>query len=139
MGTQQQMQQQKQFTGTAMNTDGNRLPLMLASLPDTIYKFLLELLLNIKYEKFISWTGNDWEFKINDPVRVSQLWMKRQKKTKMNYDILSRNIRYYYGKGIIERTHNKEYVYYFVLDLRTMLNITPSQLWKKYKLTPKPV
>ena len=137
---QQQLPQQRQLMGVPMNTvPSDKLSMFLASCPNTIWKFLLELLLDRNFGKLISWTGNGWEFKIIDPEMVSQLWMKKKNKKKMNYDILSRNIRYYYGKGIIEKTEGKEYVYYFALDLQTKVNLTPIQLWKKYNLTPKVV
>lgn len=39
----------------------------------------------------------------------------------MNYEKLSRGLRYYYDKNIIHKTAGKRYVYRFVCDLQTLL------------------
>ena len=53
-------------------------------------------------------------FKIEDSARVARLWGKRKNRPAMNYDKLSRSIRQYYKKGIIQKTeHSKRLVYQF--------------------------
>ncbi|VDM40522.1 unnamed protein product [Toxocara canis] len=41
-----------------------------------------------------------------DPEAVAKLWGIRKRKPSMNYDKLSRALRYYYGKGIVK--NNKD-------------------------------
>lgn len=54
----------------------------------------------------------------------------------MNYEKLSRGLRYYYDKNIIHKTAGKRYVYRFVCDLQTLLGYTPEELWRAYGLVP---
>ena len=46
----------------------------------------------------ISWTTADGEFKLHNSEEVARLWGLRKNKTNMNYDKLSRALRYYYDK-----------------------------------------
>lgn len=46
----------------------------------------------------ICWTSNDGEFKLLKAEEVAKLWGLRKNKTNMNYDKLSRALRYYYDK-----------------------------------------
>ena len=72
-------------------------------------------------EVIISWTGDvAWEFKLHDPDEVARLWGCRKNKPKMNYEKLSRGLRYYYDKKIITKTQGKRYVYKFVCDLQKL-------------------
>lgn len=43
----------------------------------------------------------------------------------MNYEKLSRGLRYYYGKNIIEKVHGKRYVYQFMCDIPKILGYDP--------------
>lgn len=56
----------------------------------------------------ISWTSNDGEFKLHNSEEVARMWGLRKNKTNMNYDKLSRALRYYYDKvGLwLHSTHN---------------------------------
>ncbi|XP_028669434.1 ETS domain-containing protein Elk-3 isoform X2 [Erpetoichthys calabaricus] len=64
----------------------------------TLWQFLLQLLLDQKHENLICWTSNDGEFKLLKAEEVAKLWGLRKNKTNMNYDKLSRALRYYYDK-----------------------------------------
>ena len=64
----------------------------------TLWQFLLQLLLDQKHEHLICWTSNDGEFKLLKAEEVAMLWGLRKNKTNMNYDKLSRALRYYYDK-----------------------------------------
>lgn len=77
---------------------------------------MLELLQDEKNSNIISWVGTDGEFKLLDPEAVSRLWGGRKRKPSMNYDKLSRAIRYYYDKKIMHKIHGKRYVYKFNFD-----------------------
>lgn len=48
----------------------------------------------------------------------------------MNYEKLSRGLRYYYDKNIIKKVPNQRYVYTFVCDLESLLGLTFSELQK---------
>lgn len=72
-----------------------------------------------------------------DPDEVARLWGVRKNKPKMNYEKLSRSVRYYYDKNIIHKTAGKRYVYRFVCELHKMLGRTPEQLFAIYGLTPQ--
>ena len=42
---------------------------------------------------------------------MARRWGMRKNKPKMNYEKLSRGLRYYYDKNIIHKTAGKRYVY----------------------------
>lgn len=89
-------------------------PCFTGSGPIQLWQFLLELLTDKTCQSFISWTGDGWEFKLTDPDEVARRWGIRKNKPKMNYEKLSRGLRYYYDKNIIHKTAGKRYVYRFV-------------------------
>lgn len=64
----------------------------------TLWQFLLHLLDDQQQRHLISWTGEDGEFKLLDAEEVARLWGLRKNKHNMNYDKLSRALRYYYDK-----------------------------------------
>ena len=76
--------------------------------PIQLWQFLLELLTDKSCQGFISWTGDGWEFKLTDPDEVARRWGIRKNKPKMNYEKLSRGLRYYYDKNIIHKTAGKK-------------------------------
>ncbi|CAD6995294.1 unnamed protein product [Ceratitis capitata] len=73
-------------------------PCFTGSGPIQLWQFLLELLMDKTCQGFISWTGDGWEFKLTDPDEVARRWGIRKNKPKMNYEKLSRGLRYYYDK-----------------------------------------
>ncbi|KAM6306777.1 ETS domain-containing protein Elk-3-like isoform 2-T2 [Podargus strigoides] len=80
----------------------------------TLWQFLLQLLLDQKHEHLICWMSNDGEFKLLKAEEVAKLWGLRKNKTNMNYDKLSRALRYYYDKNIIKKVIGQKFVYKFV-------------------------
>ncbi|XP_069014903.1 protein C-ets-1-like [Embiotoca jacksoni] len=96
--------------------------------PIQLWQFLLELLTDRNCQSCISWTGDGWEFKLTDPDEVALLWGRRKNKPKMNYEKLSRGLRYYYDKNIIRKTAGKRYVYRFVCNLQGLLGYEPGEL-----------
>lgn len=80
----------------------------------TLWQFLLQLLQDQKHEHLICWTSNDGEFKLLKAEEVAKLWGLRKNKTNMNYDKLSRALRYYYDKNIIKKVIGQKFVYKFV-------------------------
>uniref|UniRef100_A0A3Q0T2K9 ETS transcription factor ELK4 n=1 Tax=Amphilophus citrinellus TaxID=61819 RepID=A0A3Q0T2K9_AMPCI len=64
----------------------------------TLWQFLLQLLLDSNNEQLICWTNEEGEFKLLQAEEVARLWGARKNKPNMNYDKLSRALRYYYDK-----------------------------------------
>lgn len=60
-----------------------------------LWQFLLELLSDSSNAGCITWEGTNGEFKLTDPDEVARRWGERKSKPNMNYDKLSRALRYY--------------------------------------------
>uniref|UniRef100_A0A674ND51 Si:ch211-265g22.4 n=1 Tax=Takifugu rubripes TaxID=31033 RepID=A0A674ND51_TAKRU len=80
-----------------------------------LWHFLLELL-GQGEGGAISWGGEWGEFVIHDPEKLARLWGERKGKPHMNYDKLSRALRYYYNKHILHKTKGKRFTYKFNLS-----------------------
>ncbi|XP_055975050.1 ETS domain-containing protein Elk-4 isoform X1 [Sorex fumeus] len=80
----------------------------------TLWQFLLQLLQDPQHKNTICWTSNDGEFKLLQAEEVARLWGIRKNKPNMNYDKLSRALRYYYVKNIIKKVNGQKFVYKFV-------------------------
>ena len=80
----------------------------------TLWQFLLELLVGQQHGEIIQWTNTEGEFKLINAEEVARLWGLRKNKTNMNYDKLSRALRYYYDKNIIKKVMGQKFVYKFV-------------------------
>ncbi|ROL52904.1 Friend leukemia integration 1 transcription factor [Anabarilius grahami] len=78
-----------------------------------LWQFLLELLSDSANAGCITWEGTNGEFKMTDPDEVARRWGERKSKPNMNYDKLSRALRYYYDKNIMTKVHGKRYAYKF--------------------------
>ena len=78
-----------------------------------LWQFLLELLSDSANATIISWEGTSGEFKLTDPDEVARRWGERKSKPNMNYDKMSRALRYYYDKNIMKKVHGKRYTYKF--------------------------
>ncbi|XP_073769934.1 transcriptional regulator ERG isoform X2 [Danio rerio] len=78
-----------------------------------LWQFLLELLSDSCNSSCITWEGTNGEFKMTDPDEVARRWGERKSKPNMNYDKLSRALRYYYDKNIMTKVHGKRYAYKF--------------------------
>ncbi|MFN9937855.1 MAG: ETS domain-containing protein [bacterium] len=102
-----------------------------------MWQFLLELLTDKTCQSFIAWTGDGWEFKMIDPDEVARRWGIRKNKPKMNYEKLSRGLRYYYDKNIILKTAGKRYIYRFVCDLQGLLGYTPEEVHAMVDFKPE--
>ncbi|XP_053661516.1 DNA-binding protein Ets97D [Anopheles marshallii] len=93
-----------------------------------LWQFLLEILTDREHRSIIQWMGTDGEFKLCNPELVAQLWGERKNKPTMNYEKLSRALRYYYDGDMISKVHGKRFVYKFVCDLRELLGYDASEL-----------
>jgi GA-binding protein transcription factor, alpha len=91
-----------------------------------LWQFLLEILTDQEYTHVIEWVGSEGEFKVrferfrssqdlqflsphqlNDPELCANLWGKRKNKPAMNYEKLSRALRYYYDGDMISKVQGK--------------------------------
>lgn len=68
-----------------------------------LWQFLLEMLTERDSREYIQWVGDEGEFKLNNPEMVAQLWGLRKNKPTMNYEKLSRALRYYYDGDMIAK------------------------------------
>nr|XP_023692892.1 protein c-ets-2-A-like isoform X1 [Paramormyrops kingsleyae] len=121
---------------TESNTEMTEMSAYTGSGPVQLWQFLLELLLDSACRSFISWTGDGWEFKMSDPAEVAKRWGQCKNKPKMNYEKLSRGLRYYYHKNIIHKTAGKRYVYRFVCDVQGMLGKTAQEVQNCLNISP---
>ncbi|CAK6439728.1 unnamed protein product [Pipistrellus nathusii] len=80
----------------------------------TLWQFLLQLLQEPQNKHMICWTSDNGEFKLLQAEEVARLWGIRKNKPNMNYDKLSRALRYYYVKNIIKKVNGQKFVYKFV-------------------------
>lgn len=90
-----------------------------------LWQFLLELLTDSANAAVITWEGTAGEFKILDPDEVARRWGERKSKPNMNYDKLSRALRYYYDRNLMTKVHGKRYAYKF--DFRALEQLQQSQ------------
>ncbi|XP_003744297.1 ETS domain-containing transcription factor ets-5-like [Galendromus occidentalis] len=90
-----------------------------------LWQFLLELLSDSSNANCIAWEGSNGEFKLTDPDEVARRWGERKSKPNMNYDKLSRALRYYYDKNIMTKVHGKRYAYRF--DFQGLAQATQPQ------------
>ena len=84
-----------------------------------LWQFILELLTTDIGEGCARWEGPLGEFRITDPDSVATKWGVRKNKPNMNYDKLSRALRYYYDKNILTKVQGKRYTYRF--DFRAIV------------------
>ncbi|XP_060679348.1 ETS domain-containing transcription factor ERF-like [Hemiscyllium ocellatum] len=87
-----------------------------------LWHFILELLQKEEYHNVIAWQGDYGEFVIKDPDEVAKLWGVRKCKPHMNYDKLSRALRYYYNKRILHKTKGKRFTYKFNFSKVILVN-----------------
>nr|BAF49750.1 transcription factor protein [Ciona intestinalis] len=104
--------------------------------PIQLWQFLLELLCDPACKHLIKWTGEGWQFKMEEPDEVAKLWGIRKNKPKMTYEKLSRGIRYYYDKNIIVKCQSRRYVYKYVNNLDSILGHTALQIHKMLGIQP---
>lgn len=99
--------------------------------------FLLEILTDKEYRNIIQWQGNQGEFKLVEPDQVAALWGARKNKPNMNYEKLSRALRYYYDGDMISKVSGKRFVYKFVCDLRQLMGYDAQELSDMVNGVPK--
>ncbi|XP_053353610.1 ETS translocation variant 5b isoform X1 [Clarias gariepinus] len=90
-----------------------------------LWQFLVTLLDDPSNSHFIAWTGRGLEFKLIEPEEVARRWGIQKNRPAMNYDKLSRSLRYYYEKGIMQKVKvaGERYVYKFVCDPEALFSM----------------
>ncbi|XP_046143160.1 ETS-like protein pointed [Osmia bicornis bicornis] len=88
-----------------------------------LWQFLVTLLDDPTNAPCIAWTGRGMEFKLIEPEEVARRWGVQKNRPAMNYDKLSRSLRYYYEKGIMQKVAGERYVYKFVCDPEALFNM----------------
>ncbi|XP_078032764.1 ETS variant transcription factor Ets96B [Augochlora pura] len=88
-----------------------------------LWQFLVTLLDDPANAPCIAWTGRGMEFKLIEPEEVARRWGVQKNRPAMNYDKLSRSLRYYYEKGIMQKVAGERYVYKFVCDPEALFNM----------------
>ncbi|XP_076029444.1 DNA-binding protein Ets97D-like isoform X2 [Oratosquilla oratoria] len=96
-----------------------------------LWQFLLDLLTDPKVYPIISWCGKEGEFKLHQPEVVAQLWGQRKCKPNMNYEKLSRALRYYYDGDMLAKVAGKRFVYKFVLDLKSVVGYSAEEMHRQ--------
>ncbi|XP_031414324.1 ETS translocation variant 5-like isoform X1 [Clupea harengus] len=88
-----------------------------------LWQFLVTLLDDPANSHYIMWTGRGLEFKLIEPEEVARRWGIQKNRPAMNYDKLSRSLRYYYEKGIMQKVAGERYVYKFVCDPEALFSM----------------
>ncbi|XP_022784502.1 ETS domain-containing protein Elk-3-like [Stylophora pistillata] len=79
-----------------------------------LWEFLLELIAKDNLCTIICWSRRELkEFQVKRPEEVSRRWGLLRKRKGMNYEKLSRALRFYYGKGIIQKVPGQQFTYKF--------------------------
>lgn len=87
----------------------------------------MDLLLSPDKKHLIDWTGNGYEFRILQPEDIAKLWGARKNKPRMNYDKLSRGLRYYYSKGIMDKVQGKKLTFKYTCDVQNYVRSRQNQ------------
>ncbi|XP_063678464.1 ETS-related transcription factor Elf-4-like [Bolinopsis microptera] len=78
-----------------------------------LWEFLLEMLADKRMKSVIAWTGTAREFRVVNSREVAREWGNRKNKPHMNFDKMSRAMRYYYKKNILAHGNKQRLVYSF--------------------------
>lgn len=99
-----------------------------------LWQFLLDILTDPKHLNIIRWIdGCDGEFIFADPEGVAKLWGERKNKPAMNYEKLSRALRYYYDGHMLAKCSGKHFVYKFVCDLKTLIDSSAQDTFNRVR------
>ncbi|XP_035825263.1 probable serine/threonine-protein kinase DDB_G0282963 [Aplysia californica] len=82
-----------------------------------LWEFIYETLMNPLYNpQYLRWENQrDGVFRFMQSEAVAQLWGSRKNNENMTYEKLSRAMRHYYKRGILERVEGRRLVYKFSL------------------------
>ncbi|MCL4130321.1 UNVERIFIED_CONTAM: hypothetical protein GTU68_053336 [Idotea baltica] len=95
-----------------------------------LWDFLQQLLNDSqqRYTRYIAWKNHDTGvFKIVDPPGLARLWGIQKNHLSMNYDKMSRALRYYYRVNILRKVQGERHCYQFLRnpsELKSIKNIS---------------
>ncbi|CAK9295548.1 unnamed protein product [Gordionus sp. m RMFG-2023] len=119
---------QKLKTNRVMHTNVTYAPFRNGNVGIQLWQFLLELLIDKDYREIIRWVSDDGEFILSNPEVVANLWGQRKNRPNMNYEKLSRALRYYYDGHVLTKVHGKRFVYKFVCDMKSLIGYSAAEL-----------
>ncbi|KAG7305552.1 hypothetical protein JYU34_009632 [Plutella xylostella] len=91
-----------------------------------LWDFLQQLLNDPgqRYTSYIAWKNRDTGvFKIVDPAGLAKLWGIQKNHLSMNYDKMSRALRYYYRVNILRKVQGERHCYQFLRNPTELKNI----------------
>ncbi|XP_030745573.1 ets DNA-binding protein pokkuri isoform X2 [Sitophilus oryzae] len=91
-----------------------------------LWDFLQQLLNDPaqRYTNYIAWKNRDTGvFKIVDPAGLAKLWGIQKNHLSMNYDKMSRALRYYYRVNILRKVQGERHCYQFLRNPSELKNI----------------
>ena len=69
-----------------------------------LWEFLLKVLVDSKHANIVRWISREeGTFRVIDSEGLARLWGEHKNRTEMNYDKLSRAMRYYYHKNLLDK------------------------------------
>ena len=69
-----------------------------------LWQFLLKVLVEEQNTTIAHWVSKETgTFCVSDPERLAKLWGEHRNRPEMNYDKLSRAVRYYYHKNLLDK------------------------------------
>lgn len=104
----------KEPTSTSSNKEANGETPELNTNGRLLWDFLQQLLNDSqqRYTSYIAWKNKDTGvFKIVDPAGLAKLWGIQKNHLSMNYDKMSRALRYYYRVNILRKVQGERHCY----------------------------
>lgn len=108
-----------------------------------LWDFLQQLLNDPqqRYHNFIAWKSRETGvFKIVDPPGLARLWGIQKNHLSMNYDKMSRALRYYYRVNILRKVQGERHCYQFLrnsVELKNIKNISSLRHQMRIKSEPE--
>ena len=104
-----------------------------------LWHFILRELENLDSQDVLCWTGDGWEFRFKDPEKVAKKWGDMKNKPSMNYEKMSRGLRYYYDKDIIRKSGSGGRYHYKFTEkkMREHTHLPPSDYFLHHGITPQ--
>lgn len=111
-----------------------------------LWDFLQQLLNDPsqRYTNYIAWKNRETGvFKIVDPAGLAKLWGIQKNHLSMNYDKMSRALRYYYRVNILRKVQGERHCYQFLRNPTELKNIKNISLLRQQmsptRIPPQPV
>ena len=92
-----------------------------------LWQFILELLVSAN-SHLIQWTNDDYEFQINKPDDLAQLWGTFTGNPSMNFDKLLRGLRYYHTRGLLSKVSGKRLTFKYSGNMKSYIQMRQAQV-----------